>query len=54
VDCAKSPRAPKEPPKLDYFPVAPNPTKVDFDTGFANVRRWREAFAKRPSVDLPL
>ena len=27
--------------------------EMDFDTGFPNIRRWREAFAKRPSVDLP-
>jgi glutathione S-transferase len=25
----------------------------DFDAGFTNVQRWREAFAKRPSANLP-
>jgi len=27
--------------------------ELDFDSRYPNVRRWREAFAKRPSVDLP-
>lgn len=27
--------------------------ELDFDSRYPNVRRWREGFAKRPSVDLP-
>ena len=27
--------------------------ETEFDAGYPNVQRWREAFAKRPSVDLP-